>query len=123
MYKIHISQIVKIAEDRLYYRDDRGDIAWIDLSVCANNYAAKHHTSDQPAPKLRCVGERVFGDYAYYELYTIGRTQIYMHLKTNIIKRMISKVFSVDFRAREFRKFYTLHKQFNANGWTTLDLT
>ena len=123
MSKIHISRITKIAKDKIYYRDDRGDIGFIELEPCANNYALVHNIVNKEKLKVRCVGERFFGEYAYYELYNIGHTQLYMNLKTNKIKRLISKIFGWNFHAKEFQRFYSVQKRLNANGWTTLDLS
>lgn len=123
MDKIHISNIVEITKDKIYYRDDRGDVVFIELDPCANNYEAAHKNGDQSDRKVRCVGVRFFGEYAYYELYTIGHTQIYMNLRTNIVKKVISKIFGLNFHAKDFQKFYSIQKQLNKKGWTTLDLT
>lgn len=123
MNKIHISNIVEITQDKIFYRDDRGDVAFIELEPCANNYEATHQHINQSHCRVRCVGNRFFGEYAYYELYTIGHVQFYMTLKTNIFKKVISKIFGWNFYAKDFQKFYSIQKQFNEKGWTTLDLT
>ena len=123
MNKIHISNIVEITQDKIYYRDDRGDVAFIELEPCANNYEATHRHINQSDCRGRCVGNRFFGEYAYYELYTIGHVQFYMTLKTIIFQKMISKIFGWNFHAKDFQKFYSIQKQFNEKGWTTLDLT
>ena len=123
MNKIHISNIVEITQDKIYYRDDRGDVAFIELEPCANNYEATHRHINQSDCRGRCVGNRFFGEYAYYELYTIGHVQFYMTLKTNIFQKVISKIFGWNFHVKDFQKFYSIQKQFNDKGWTTLDLT
>ena len=66
MNKIHISNIVEITQDKIYYRDDRGDVAFIELEPCANNYEATHRHINQSDCRGRCVGNRFFGEYAYY---------------------------------------------------------
>ncbi len=123
MEKIHISNIVEITKDRIYYRDDREDVVFIELEPCANSYEVAHKITNQSERKLRCIGVRCFGEYAYYELYTIGHIQIYMSLRSNIIKKLISKIFGFNFHAKGFQQFYSIQKQLNKNGWTTLDLT
>ena len=122
MDKIHISQIVEIARDRIYYRDDRGDTVFLELESCANSYEAEHK-SVMGSSEVRCVGERFFGEYAYYELYTIGHTQFYMNLKTTKVQKVISKIFGWNFHVKDCQKFYSIQKQLNEHGWTTLDLT
>ncbi len=123
MYKIHISNIVEITKEKIYYRDDRGDIVFIELEPCANSFEAKHKITNQSECKVRCIGVCFWGEYAYYELYTIGHMQIYMNLKTNIVKKAISKIFGLNFHAKDFQQFYSIQKQLNEKGWTTLDLT
>ena len=122
MYKIHISNITEITNDKIHYRDERGDIVFVELEPCANSYEVSHKTSNQSAA-VRCVGERFFGEYAYYELYTIGHIQFYLNLKTNPLKKAISKFFGWNFHAKDFQKFYSIQKALNKNGWTTLDLS
>jgi len=119
---VHISDIVEITKDKIIFRDDRGDIDFIELEPCANSYDAVHKTTPSDR-KMRCVGIRFFGDYAYYELYTIGHTHIFMNLRKNLVKKAISKMFGINFHAKDFEKFYSIQKQLNENGWTTLDLT
>ena len=123
MYKIHISNIVEITKDKIYYRDDRGDIVFIELEPCANSFEAKHKITNKSECKVRCVGVHFFGEYAYYELYTIGHMQFYMNLKTNIFKKAFSKIFRFNFHSKDFQCFYSIQKQLNEKGWTTLDLT
>jgi len=123
MYKIHISNITDITKDKIFYRDDKGDISYIELEPCANSYEASRKKTNTDGSKVRCVGVRFFGEYAYYELYTAGHTQIYMNLQTNKFKRFISKVFCWNFHVKEFQLFYSIQKRLNANGWTTLDLS
>jgi len=123
MDKIHISDITEITKDRICFRDERGDTCFIELAPCANSYEAVHSVLNKSDLKLRCVGERSFGKYAYYELYTIGHTQIYMNLRTNTLKRVISKIFGWNFHTKEFQAFYSIQKRLNENGWTTFDLT
>ena len=47
MYKIHISNIVEITKDKIYYRDDRGDIVFIELEPCANSFEAKYKITNK----------------------------------------------------------------------------
>ena len=124
MKKIHLSNIIEIKENRIYYRNDGGKSDFIELEACANNYDSAHNITNKNDLKVRCIGERLFGEYAYYEIYTQDEhTQIYMMLKTNVIKRFISKISVWNFHSKDFKKFYAIQKQLNANGWTTLDLS
>ena len=123
MKKIHISNITEIKNDRIYYSYN-DDSFCIDLEQCANNYESTHNILNKNELKARCVGERYFGLYAFYELYTDEEhTQIYMELKTNIFMRIISKITGWNFYSKDFQKFYAIHKQLNRNGWTSLDLS
>lgn len=124
MKNIHFSKIIEIKENKIYYRNDSGDSDFIELESCANNYESTHNIININDSKVRCIGERFFGEYAYYELYTEDEhTQIYMNLKTNAFKRFISKTIGWNFHSMDFQKFYSIQKQLNANGWTTLDLS
>ena len=124
MRMIHISNITEIKENMICYRNDNGNVDFIELESCANNYESSHNIMNINELKVRCVGERLFGEYAYYEIYTQDEhTQIYMMLKTNVIKRFISKISGWNFHSKDFQKFYAIQKQLNANGWTTLDLS
>ena len=124
MRMIHISNITEIKENMICYRNDNGNVDFIELESCANNYESTHNIMNINELKVRCVGERLFGEYAYYEIYTPDEhTQIYMMLKTNVIKRFISKISGWNFHSKDFQKFYAIQKQLNANGWTTLDLS
>ena len=124
MRMIHISNITEIKENMICYRNDNGNVDFIELESCANNYESTHNIMNINELKVRCVGERLFGEYAYYEIYTQDEhTQIYMMLKTNVIKRFISKISGWNFHSKDFQKFYAIQKQLNANGWTTLDLS
>ncbi|MBP3300400.1 MAG: hypothetical protein J6M34_02700 [Clostridia bacterium] len=123
MDRIPITRIVEITKDKIYYRDDRGDIGFIELEPCANLYETVHGIANQPDRKVRCIGVRFFGEYAYYELYTVGHIQIYMNLKTNIFQKAISKIFGLNFHTKHFQQFYSIQKQLNEKGWTTLDLS
>ena len=121
---IYISNITEIKENMICYRNDNGNVDFIELESCANNYESTHNIMNINELKVRCVGERLFGEYAYYEIYTQDEhTQIYMMLKTNVIKRFISKISGWNFHSKDFQKFYAIQKQLNANGWTTLDLS
>ena len=124
MKRIPLSNVIDITKDKLHYRDDNGNVVDIELALCANNYESTHNIINKNELKVRCVGERFFGEYAYYEIYTQDEhTQIYMMLKTNVIKRFISKISGWNFHGKDFQKFYAIQKQLNANGWTTLDLS
>ena len=123
MDKIHICDVVDITNDKIYYRDSRGDVAFIELQPCANNYEITHKNIEYSNGEMRCIGVRFFGEYAYYELYTIGHMQFYMNLKTNILKKAFSKIFRFNFHSKDFQCFYSIQKQLNEKGWTTLDLT
>ncbi len=46
-----------------------------------------------------------------------------MKLRTNKIKRFVSKIMGWNFHAKEFQQFYSVQKELNANGWTTMDLS
>lgn len=123
MKRIHISNIADIKNNKIYYREDNENIAFIDLEFCANSYELIHNTVNNDELKVRCVGERFFGECAYYKLYTEEPTQIYMNLTTNAIKRLITKVTGWNFHSKDFQTFYAIQKRLNANGWTTLDLS
>ena len=124
MKKIPLSNVIDITKDKLHYRDDNGKVVDIEFALCANNYEATHNIINKNELKVRCVGERFFGEYAYYELYTKDEhTRIYMKLNTNAFKRFISKTIGWNFHSMDFQKFYAFQKQLNANGWTTLDLS
>ena len=123
MKRILLSNVIDITKDKLHYRDDNGNVVDIELALCANNYESTHNIINKNELKVRCVGERFFGEYAYYELFTEEHTQIYMNLKTNAFKRFITKITGWNFHSRDFQQFYALQKKFNANGWTTLDLS
>ena len=124
MKKIPLSNVIDITKDKLHYRDDNGNVVYIELAPCANSYESAHNFINKNELKVRCVGERLFGKYAYYELYTEDEhTQIYMNLKTNVVKRFISKTIGWNFYSKDFQQFYALQKKFNTKGWTTLDLS
>ena len=122
MKRIHISNITDIKNDKIYYRNNE-NILFIELGPCADRYEAERNSISKGELKARCVGKRFFGDYAYYELYTEERTQIYINLKSNAIMRFISKTLGWNFHSKDFQKFYDIQKRLNANGWTTLDLS
>lgn len=124
MKKIHISNIIEIKENKIYYRNDNGNMDSIELESCANNYESTHNITNKNNLKVRCIGERLFGKYAYYEIYTdYEHTQIYINLKTNVVKHFISKIIGWNFHSKDFRKFYAVQKRLNDSGWTTLDLS
>lgn len=123
MKKIHISNITEIRNDRIYYRDN-DDVFFIELNSCANNFELANSILNKQELKVRCVGERFFGTYAYYELYTSdGHTQLYLELKNDTLKRVISKITGFNFNRKDFQQFYAVQKRLNENGWTTLDLS
>ena len=122
MHKIRIDKITEITKDKLFYRDNNGNTAFIELNECANNYESTHGIKQQDKA-IRCVGERFFGEYAYYEFYTADHTQFYMELQTSRIKRFISNTIGWNFHRKDFQLFYSVQKQLNANGWTTHDLS
>ena len=123
MNKINIKQITKITKDNIYYRDNKGDLAFIVLEPCANSYEASHETLYNSDSAVRCVGNRMFGEYAFYEFYTAEHTQFYMKLKTNKVKRFICRYFGWNFYSKEFQLFYSIQKELIKHGWTTLDLS
>ncbi|MBQ8741168.1 MAG: hypothetical protein IJY79_06430 [Clostridia bacterium] len=125
MNKIHISNITDITKDKIYYRDDNGDVAFIDLETCASNYEAINDVTYKQDSKHRCVGERLFGfrDYAYYELYTDERTHLYLELKTNAFRRFVYRVIGWNFYVKDYQLFYSVQERLNNKGWTTLDLS
>ena len=126
MENIDIKNITDITHDKIFYREERGDIVFIELAPCANSYDAVHKITSRAPGSLRCVGERFWqgsGERAYYELYTIGHTRLYLDLKQNKLKRIISKIFDFDFLSKKHQLFYSVQKRLNENGWTTLDLS
>jgi len=124
MKRIPISNVTDIRGDKIYYRDDNGSSDFIELESCANSYESTHNITTKNDLKVRCVGERLFGKSAYYEIYTEDEhTQIYMDLKMNEIKRLILKITGWNFYSKDFQRFYAIQKHLNAHGWTTLDLT
>lgn len=70
MDQIPIFEITKITEDKIYYRNNYGNIASIELELCAKNFKNTYKCDYDRSIKFRCVGERSFGKYSYYELYT-----------------------------------------------------
>ena len=123
MIKIHISNITDITKDGLFYRNDIGDICFIDLSVCADNWEREHIAINKSETNMRSVGARLFGEYAFYELYTDDHTQLYMELNTSVIKRFLTRITGWNFHAAQFSEFYSVQKRLNAKGWTTFDLS
>ena len=124
MRKIDISNIIEIKENKIYYRNDNGSSDFIELESCANSHESTHNITNKNDLIVRCIGERLFSEYAYYEIYTEDEhTQIYMRLKTNAFKRFISRILGWNFHSKDFKKFYAIQKRLNANGWTTLDLS
>ncbi len=125
MVKIHISDITDITKDKLYYRNASGNIAFIDLETCANNYETINNVTYKEGTKHRCIGERLFGfrDYAYYELYTEERTHLYLNLKTNAFRRFLYRIIGWNFYVKDYRLFYSVQERLNTKGWTTLDLS
>ena len=119
---IDIRRIVEITDNAIVYKDDRGDTAMIELSPCANNWEKQHQKTAEKGVS-RCVGDRCFGEYAYYELYDIGHTRFYLDLRTSKIKKWIGRLIEWNFHQREFELFHSVQKQLNAHGWTTADLT
>lgn len=125
MNRIHISNIIDIKKDKLFYKDKNGDISYIDLKDCANNYESTYNVTYKYNANVRCVGERKFSpnnNDAYYELYTKNRTRLYLDLKTNAFRKIIYKILNLNFYTKDFQLFYAIQKKLNANGWTTLDL-
>jgi len=101
--------------------NDHGSECVIDLKPCVNNWDEAHNIQCNNS-SYKCVGDRFFGKYAYYELYTTGEhTQLYMNLKTNIFTKLFGRIWN--FYAKDFSKFYSIHKQLNAKGYTTCDLS
>lgn len=97
MDKIEIRRIIDITKDKITYRDERGDTAAIELEPCANNYETVNNIRHENETSYRCVGVREFAEYAYYELYTVGHTQLYMKLSHSPLKRLVSKTLHWNF--------------------------
>lgn len=123
MEKIDIRNITDITVNKITFRNDHGDVSFIELEACANSYDKAHNIKNRDIAGYRCVGERFFGEYAYYEFYTAEHTQFYLELKTGIIKKLMAKVLGWNFHAKDFAMFYSIQKKLNAHGWTTMDLS
>lgn len=124
MIEIPLRNIVKIDREKLYYRDEDGEIAEIKLQPCADNFDAAKKIINRPEGRPRCVGDRLFGSYSFYELYTSPEhTRLYMRLKTNKLKRLITRLIGWNFHLKEFEEFYYVQKRFVSSGWSTCDLS
>lgn len=124
MEKIDIRNITEINDDGIVYRNEQGKAAFIELAPCVENFA-KEYGIDKEQMRYRCVGIRCFGvlsDYAYFELFTKEHTQIYIKLKTNPLKRFITKVVGWNFHTKEYGLFYSVQKALLSHGWSTYDL-
>lgn len=122
MNRIDIRDIVEITDDKIIYRGKNG-VGSIELAPCAANFEAEFRNS-AASGTCRCVAVRFFGEYnSYYELFDEEHTRLFLKMKTNKVKRLLFKLFYLNFHVKEFQLFYSVHKQLNAHGWTTLDLT
>ncbi len=123
MRKIPLSCITEIALDRINCRDEQGHPVSVVLPLCAERYERAHPPTHPGGATPRCVGERCFGEYAYYEFCAEEPIQFYLNLKTSRMQKIITRLTGWNFHAKEFEQFYSVQKRLNAAGWTTLDLT
>ena len=122
MKPIDIRNIIEITEQKIIYKDESGGISFIELAVCADNFESKYNIVPEEG-KLRSVGERLFGEYAYYELYDTEHTRFYLKLKTSKIKKFLFKITNFNFHSKDLKLFYSVQKRLTEHGWTTLDLS
>lgn len=118
--KIDIGKIKSINKEVICYENQSGENVLLDLAKCAENYSV---VCGAAQGKCKSVGRRLFAHpCAFYEIYADETIYFVLPLKTNGVKRMISKVFGWNFDSKAFELFYAVQKQLNAAGYTTLDL-
>lgn len=120
--KIDIRKIKSISNGVLCYENKNGKSTSISLEKCAENYSAVRSTAKG---EYKSVGTRLFlfsFPYAFYEIYADESIYFILPLKTNKVKKLLSKTFGFNFHSRDFKIFYGFQKQLNSAGYTTLDL-
>ena len=121
--KIDIRNVVQITDDRIVCRDHQNSI-FIELSACAERFKQKYPNINGDTAKYRCIGERFYnGTRAYYKLYSDEPYELFLNLRTNAVKRFLSKLFGRNFHKKDYQLFMSVQKELNAHGWTTYDLS
>lgn len=97
----------------IVYRDEKGDLHFIDFDVCATNFKAEHEASSG-----NCIGERKMDEF-YFIFYSSG-------IKTKIVfkKMHVGNLFRYHLlsgsKANRFRK---LQKLISETRYTTYGLS
>lgn len=119
MLEIDIRSIIRIEEDKLFYRNMNGEAAFIDLKAIAEYH--KKETGYSGLSEYQSVGER---EYPYYYLYSPEGIKLYLDIsREGRFKRFMTKVFGWNYHVAEQNLWYSVQVMLNENGYTTLDLS
>ena len=113
MTDISMKQIKEITQFWVFYEKETGEPGNIQLSACANNFAA--HRGYVSEDGLQCVGLRYEKDgFGYYELFNVGHTRIKCPLKPNVFQKLLGT-------AGKLREQYeAFEARLNSMGWKTI---
>ena len=117
MIQLPIENIINIEDNMLIYKDAKGDTQSIDLLVCADNYRRLQEVFIGEMG-LRCVGERFFDKYSFYEFYGSEQVQFFIDVKRALfdgkygLKPFLHK--------RKYKKFMKIEQMLNQAGYTTV---
>ena len=117
MIELPLENIVSIQEALLKYTDEQGEVKSIDLSACADKYRRLQEVFIGEMG-LRCVGERFFDAYAYYEFYGDSQVRFFMDVK----RKLFDGKFGLKPRLhkKKFKKFIKIEQMLNQAGYTTV---
>ncbi len=117
MIELPLENIISIEEDLLKYTDAQGEVKSIDLAKCADNYRRMQEVFIGDMG-LRCVGERYFDAYAYYEFYGDEQVRFFMKVKPALFDGKFG--LKPYLHKRKFKKFIKLEQMLNQAGYTTV---
>ena len=114
---IDIKKVEKVGKERIKYKNEKGEYAYIELGASANTWAYRHPESARE-DGLRCVGDSYCdGKIAYIEFYNIG------HVKIGVQPSPIVKIFGKGLSAKQTDDFNSFKKELEQNGYTTYDIS
>lgn len=114
---IDIRKIVKVGKERIKYKNEKGEYAYIELGASANTWAYRHPDATRD-DDLRCVGDSYCdGKIAYIEFYNIG------HVKLGVKQSLLSGLLKKGLSKKQTDDFEALKKELLQNGYTTYDIS
>ncbi len=133
--RMNMDRITSISQEKLYYRNDKGELDEIDLLQCRRRYIKliNAHLDEFPTRKgipiadddddFRCVADRcISGEPPYFEFYDWPHIRFEIQLHEWWLTKLLD-LLGWNWKAKRLQLFMSIQEQLTQAGWTTFDLS